>query len=187
MLRPALTEASFLAHVFSPKKNAQPTGLRKTALKTSKGRKAARVKAFNRMTSVKQEVLKRSGQRDAYLRGDITFTQAKQRLRAEAVIKNIVKPLRSRNKPNRVYRPTTTEELLNRIADNIWRHTNTKRHTRRSAIDHNVKSYLDSPTEDMTSWSYDKISSAAKGTQVDGKTYLVFTDNGTKANPFWYH
>lgn len=96
--RPGLTEESFLAHLFSPKKNALPTGLRARPIALSKGRKAARVNAYNKMPAIKQEVFKRSGLRDAYLRGEISFTDAKKALRGKAVEKGIVKPVRSRGK-----------------------------------------------------------------------------------------
>ncbi len=184
MPRPQLTDASFLLHVFSPRKNEQPTGLRKTTLKGAKTHRKARVNAFNKMTSVKQEILKRSGQRDAYLRGEITFTDAKRHLRVEAVRKNLVRPVRNRR--SNTVRPTRAIDLLERIADNIWRKTNMRPYTRRNAIDFNVKTYLDDPTEDMTVWSYDNIVQAAQGQEVDGRSYSVIVDGQTR-NPFFYH
>lgn len=94
--RPALSEQSLLAHIFSPKKNPLPTGLRACAIALSKGRKAARVNAYNKMPAVKQEILKRSGKRDAFLSGNITFTDAKKSLREIAVEKGVAKPVRVR-------------------------------------------------------------------------------------------
>lgn len=94
--RPALTEDSFLAHLFSPKKNALPTGLRARPIASSKGRRVARVNAYNKMPAVKQEALKRSGLRDAFLKGEVTYTDARKALRGKAEERGIVKALRAR-------------------------------------------------------------------------------------------
>lgn len=185
MPRPPLSETSFLAHVFKPKTNPLPTGLRKSALKATKGRKVARVNAFNRMTALKQQIVKRSGMLEEYLNGTATFTDTKQRLRVEAVNRNVARPLRNRR--TGTVRPSTKTDILARIADNIWRQTHGKRFTRRDAIDHNVRSYLHDPTSDMETWEYDTITIAATGGEVNGKRYMVFDPAGTAHNPFWYH
>jgi hypothetical protein len=96
MRRPALTDASFLAHIFSPKKNPQPTGLRHRILKGSKGQRKARINAYNKMPASKQAVIDRSGNRDKFLRGEVTYTDSKKALRESGVRQGILKPLRIR-------------------------------------------------------------------------------------------
>lgn len=91
--RPALTPESFLAAIFHPSKNPLPTGLRKRSLAATPGRNKRRVTAYNKMTPAKQAVIDRSGNRDAYLRGDVTYADAKRALRDDAVERGVAKPL----------------------------------------------------------------------------------------------
>lgn len=94
--RPKLTEESFLRHIFSPKKNPLPVGLRARPLVAGKGRNKGRVASYNRMSASSQEILKRSGLREAYLKGDISLSAAKSALREKAVERGIAKPLRAK-------------------------------------------------------------------------------------------
>lgn len=96
MRRPALSDATFLAHTFSPKKNPKPTGLRHRILKGSRGQRQARINAYNKMPAEKQAVIDRSGNRERYLRGEVTFSDSKKALRSLGVRLGIVKPLRPR-------------------------------------------------------------------------------------------
>lgn len=90
--RPALSSESFLASVFRPSKNPRPVGLRKRTLSNTASRRASRVKTYNRFDAVKQEILERTGNREAYLRGDVTLAQARQELRVDAIARGIAKP-----------------------------------------------------------------------------------------------
>lgn len=113
--RPVLSEDSFLAHLFSPKRAAMPTGIRKSKLAFTPGRKKGRLAAFNRMSPFNQELLKRSGKREAYLRGEGTLGEAKSSLREKAIGKGLAKPIR----PRTVSRETSTgpsETLKRNIA-----------------------------------------------------------------------
>jgi hypothetical protein len=97
--RPALSEDTFLKHLFSPKKNPLPTGIRKRALKVgpaSRGYKTGRVAAFNRMSAANQELLRRSGQEAAYLKGTGSLKDARATLRGTAVSKGIARPIRQK-------------------------------------------------------------------------------------------
>lgn len=190
MNRSRLTLHSFLAHVFSPKKNPQPTGLRRSTLKVTKGRKVARVNAFNKMTTVKQQILTYSGRREQYLRGEITFTDSKRSLRNDAVQRGVVKPLRRKYGSGR-------DELKRRIADLIWQKTRTLQPTdfqrrlgttrsNKQHIEDNVMNYLDDPEPEMLQWDLGDIQTAAKGYEVNGRRYVVF-EGTTERNPFWYH
>jgi hypothetical protein len=96
MRRPALSDASFLAHIFSPSKNPKPTGLRHRLLKGSKGQRKARINAYNKMPAEKQAVIDRSGKRESYLRGEVTYTDSKKALRESAVRQGILKPVRQK-------------------------------------------------------------------------------------------
>lgn len=193
MARPRLSFESFLAHVFSPRKNAQPTGLRKTILKFTKGRRKARVNAFNKMTSVKQNVLSYSGNREKYLRGEITFTDAKRSLRNDATQRGIVKPLRRKYGQGE----NRSDALKRRIADILWKETRPRvptsyqrykglSPTSKDKIEENVVRYLDDPEPEMLTWDFGTFQQAAKGYEVNGRRYLVF-EGSAERNPFWYH
>lgn len=123
MRRPALSDASFLAHIFSPKKNPKPTGLRKRILKGSKGQRKARINAYNRMTAEKQAVIDRAGHRDSFLRGETTYTDSKRTLRETGVSQGILKPLRQRNRPisqgQQLYDDVVVDHLIDEGLDEL--------------------------------------------------------------------
>jgi len=199
MARPRLTDDSFLAHVFSPKKNARPVGLRKTSLAVTKGRRKARVNAFNRMDAVKQAILGRSGAREQYLRGEITFTDAKRSLRNSAVEKRIVKPLRRKYGPSGPTNFRTQTELKRRIADMVWNYTKELeptpyqsrrglRRATRETIEYNIEHFLPDDAEpEILEWNFGDVQSAARGYEVNGRRYVVFEGTSNERNPFWYH
>lgn len=92
--RPKLSKDSFLAAIFHPKTAARPTGLRKRTVSGIRGgRKASRVRAYNNLDPLKQQILNESGNREAYLHGNITLAEARHQLRPEAIAKGIAKPL----------------------------------------------------------------------------------------------
>lgn len=91
--RPRLTDESFLKSVFQPSKNAIPAGIRKSSVKSNGGRKASRVRSYNGLSAQNQEILRRTGNRDQYLKGTVSLADAKRQLRQEAVKAHIVKPL----------------------------------------------------------------------------------------------
>src|SRR3954463_15769083 len=91
--KPSFTDTNFLAHIFGPKRHAQPSGIRKTRLTGVKGgRSKLRLAAFNRMSPVNQEMLKRAGLRDDYLKGNASLAEAKRALRPQAVRLGVAKP-----------------------------------------------------------------------------------------------
>lgn len=91
--RPALTDASFFNAVFHPKKALRPTGIRKSSASVNSKRKASRVKAFNAMDPLKQQVIIKAGNKESYLRGVSTLNESKQQLRPQAISWGVVKPL----------------------------------------------------------------------------------------------
>lgn len=100
MALPKLSPASLLAHIFAPKRNPKPSGIKAVKLKGLQGgRKAGRLAAFNRMSPVKQAMLKQSGQREEYLRGNKTLADIKATVRATAVDLGVARPLRPRPNP----------------------------------------------------------------------------------------
>lgn len=179
MARPNLSIDSFLRHVFQPKKHAKPVGLRKTTLKGLQGgRKKARLNAFNKMDAVKQQVLDSMGLRESYLRGEVTFTHAKQQLRSKAVQRNLVKPLRPRT-PSR------------RQDDAIW-----------SARNHMLRLLPPGRTnvrhveENTVHMSPQQLTNVLKipdfeayRTEADGfkSKWQITYDNGDTASALWYH
>jgi hypothetical protein len=175
-----LSENSFLAHLFSPKRNPQPSGIRKTELKGLKGgRTKARLNAFNRMSPFNQELLKRSGQRDAYLRGEATLADAKSSLRPKAIAQKLAKPLRTKTK----YKPSGMTGLDRMIAEHLKK---TVRAEGKNVNDRTVEDeivWLDNGTEAMTGWSYGKIKYAGR----KGSEYERVDSVGKTHNPFWYH
>src|SRR6476620_4696031 len=102
--RPTLNDNTFLAHLFAPKKHAQPTGLRKIALSGSKNRSVKRLRSFNKMSAVQQATLTRAGLREQYLRGETTLAEARRSLRPQAISLGVARPVRTRQAPSFVIR-----------------------------------------------------------------------------------
>ncbi len=184
--RPPLSEQSLLAYIFSPKKNALPTGLRARPITSSKGRKAARVSAYNKMPAVKQEVLKRSGQRDAFLAGTITFTDAKKLLRQTAVQKGIVKPVRARAPRSGKDKPRVGPSLRRQSIDRANEIALTLLAVlRRAGKDPSVPTVVAGSNfiqeDDVLSLDYEGIKERARD-----KDYEMIV-NGSTFNPYWYN
>jgi hypothetical protein len=179
--RPPLNDKTFLAHVYSPKKNPAPSGIRKTTLKSlAGGRSKARLNAFNKMSPVNQELLKRSGMRDAYLKGQASIADAKRTLRDKAVDLKIVKPLRSR-------KTATKGRVLTSLDKMIATHLKTTlRAEGKNVNDRTVEAeivYLgDNADTQILKWDYGRIKHAGRR----GSEYEVEVDGATH-NPFWYH
>jgi hypothetical protein len=173
-----LSDHSFLGHVFSPKKNPVPSGIRKTSLVGLKGgRSKARLNAFNRMSPVNQEILKRSGQRDAYLRGEATLADAKRSLRPKAIALKLARPLRAKVQP--AVRTLTALDM--QIADRLKSVVREQgKVVNSNNVDRRIK-HLKTPTRDMTKWSYSQFAHAANAPQ-----YTTHDDEGNSFNPFWY-
>jgi hypothetical protein len=134
--RPRLTTQSFLAFIFHPTKNPTPSGIRHTSVKASKGRKPARVRSYNKLSAEKQEILRRTGNREAYLKGETTLLNARRELRTEAVTRGITKPLGDPNKaisnlirlanqrPSRPYQTTIRPEVIETNVRESMKHIN---------------------------------------------------------------
>ena len=176
--RPPLSDSTFLGHVFSPKKNPQPTGLRKTSLRGTAGRNPRRLKAYNKLSAVNQEILKKAGTRDAYLKGETTLAEAKRKLRDTAVKLGVAKPLRVRH-PRQPFVRTHLDRLV-------------AKHIRDTIIDAGVNfntvtseeqmEYLE-PEEQMLDWDYGRIKHAGR----TNSEYETVGADGKRHNPFWYH
>jgi hypothetical protein len=95
MKRPSLNPINFLKHLFAPKSNALPTGIRARKLTGTKGRSKARLAAYNRMSGPSQEILRQSGLRDAYLKGEASLKDARGELRGRALKHGIAKPTKA--------------------------------------------------------------------------------------------
>jgi len=175
--RPALSDESFLAHLFSPKKNALPTGLRARPVAAAKGRSVARVNAYNKMPAVKQEVLKRSGLRDAFLKGQTTYTEAKKALRPKAVAKGVARPVRARiaAKPKKIDKARARAGYIAQA----WAYQ-----LRRAEKEYNPATvYAGSQfveEADAESLTYAQIKERASDPDY------VVTINGNTFNPYWY-
>lgn len=181
--RPPLSDSSFLAAVFSPKKNPVPTGLRKKKLSSVTGRKPTRVKSYNSMPAINQRVLDETKQREAYLRGDVTIADAKRALRNKAVDLGIAKPLRPKVTATGVTTGRVGDKRT-RVLDHMWRQlTGT---TTRGKV--NIMA-LRRGTLFMTP---DQLSRALAMTGVDLKNAAgneeeeVEPIEGKPLNPFWY-
>ena len=173
--KPALTDQSLLGSVFNPKKNPAPSGLRHVELKGLKGgRTAKRLAAFNRMSPLSQEVLKRSGQREAYLRGESTLAEAKSELRKVAVNLGIAKPLRPRT-------PKNTSGGVARFIIESLKTVPTKEPVNESTVNKGV-GFLP-PDVDITKMTPEEIRRAA-GADSD---FNVYVDGRLVGNVFWYH
>lgn len=181
--RPSLNTDTFLGHLFSPAKNALPTGLRKHPVAAGKGRKNARVAAYNRMTPFKQEVLRRSGQREAYLRGEASFRDAKEALRGEAVEKRYAKPLRTKKRTSPT-RNAMRRRLDTLIADRI--RINALNAGKKYSLPHIIENVQLIPEDDYEQSQYITYPEMKhKGRK--GSEYEVIMPDGTTRNPYWYH
>lgn len=174
MPRPALTDATFYAHIFSPSKNPKPTGLRKRTLAGPKGSRKARVNAYNRMPAEKQAVVDKAGFRDRFLRGEATYTDARRALREQAVKAGIVKPV----KPRRPKQPPTTlynQALIQHLKDEgldqrpLWNEDSTLR--RYARLDRSEKR---------------PVLQADRATIRRRATDSSY-ENEDGINPYWYH
>jgi hypothetical protein len=92
MARPKLNPLNFLKHLFAPKSNPLPTGIRARKLVGTKGRNKARLASYNRMAGPTQEILRQSGMREQYLKGEISLKDAREALRKSAVKQGVAKP-----------------------------------------------------------------------------------------------
>lgn len=180
-VRPPFSNESFLGHLFSPRRNPLPTGIRKHPISASKGRVKGRVAAYNRMTPFKQEVLRLSGQREAYLRGDATFRDAKESLRGEAVQKRIAKPLRSKSRKSS--RNALRRRLDTIIADRIRSLAIEKEKPfDLPRIIENVQYIPDSEYDAAVNITYPQLILFGR----DKGNEIIMPD-GTVRNPYWYH
>lgn len=183
--RPALSEDSFLKHLFSPKKNLLPTGIRKRPITTTAGRIKGRVAAYNRMSATSQEILRRSGLRDAYLKGTVTLPNARKVLRDTAVSKGIAKPLRGRTTP--VKGPSLDGMVAMHVATTLAKYgklVDQKFYHRVPFIPPELK-------PEVLKWDASQIRAYGGNTgpeyfarDTDGE--LVYID-GHEFNPLWYH
>ena len=185
MQRPILSDTSLLAHIFGPKKNPQPTGIRKTKLKGKKGQTKGRIAAFNRMSPVNQELLKRTGRRDEYLRGEISLTDVRKAVRAHAVSLGVAKP--TPNMPQlptrRVQTPMTRRQMVDKLVARHIKITLSDAGRRYSdrGIDERVPRIPSYIVEHVQTWDYAQIKAAA-GT---GSPFEIIEANN-RFNPFWY-
>jgi len=90
--RPAKPTKGFLDAIFHPKSAKPAKGLRRSSATPNKLRKPARVRAFNKLDTLKQNIIVKSGNKEAYLRGSVTLAEAKQQLRPQAIAVGVAKP-----------------------------------------------------------------------------------------------
>jgi hypothetical protein len=174
--RPALTEDSFLQHLFSPKRNPLPSGIRKRPLTAGHGRAKGRVASYNRMSGASQEILRRSGMRDAYLAGSATLTDAKKSLRVTAVRKGFAKPLRAKLAPSK---PISLDALAGHIVRTL--RTAGKEYDD-GAIYDNLHYLPPDMVPEVRKWDYGRIKAYA-----GDRDNWVIAQDGSDVNPLWYH
>lgn len=182
--RPPLSDSSFLAAVFSPKKNPIPVGLRKSRLASVTGRKASRLKSYNAMSALNQRVLAETKQREAYLRGDVTIAEAKRALRNKAVELGVAKPLRPKVT---VTGPPTSRAVdkRTRVLDHMWRQlTGTK--TRQPVNIGVLRRGTLMMSPDQLSRALDMAAPDIKSAANNPEEAIEVAE-GKHLNPFWYH
>jgi hypothetical protein len=179
--RPSLSEQSFLGHVFSPKKNPKPAGIRKTTLTGVKGgRTKGRLNAFNRMSPTNQELLKRAGMREQYLKGEVKLGDAKAALRPKAVSLGVARPGRPRPGSIRAVIRTPLDARVAAHLKHVVRSAGRPLNT--ASVDKNVRFIPDDVLPDVETWEYGQVRYAGR----PGSEYEV-TSDGKPYNPFWYH
>lgn len=181
--RPQLSDTSFLGYIFSPKKNPKPSGLRKIHLSGTKGgRNKGRLAAFNRMSPASQELLKRAGLREEYLRGQASLGQAKGILREEGVRLGVARP--SRTSTNRPYQSYTSRTSLDiRVAahlKSVIRSADKPLNT--FTVDRNAPLIPVNDLSDVLGWDYSQVKYAGR----PASEYELVVE-GKRVNPFWYH
>lgn len=182
--KPPFSLRTFLAALFKPASNPAPSGIRKKRLTGLKGgRKRSRLTAYNAMKPVNQRMLEEAGQRDAYLRGEVSLSDVRRSLRDRAVDLGIAKPARRPVQQQAAKAPLSREAqvraqvatYLNRTLRVSGRHTNTATIAKYSP---RIPDYviLDVPT-----WDAGQIAHAASR----GSIFDV-VEAGVVSNPFWY-
>jgi hypothetical protein len=84
------------------------------------------------MPAEKQAIIDRTGNRESFLRGDITFTNAKRQLRETAVRLGLLKPVRVRPRPigrmQQIYDQAVVEHLKDEGLDQaeLWNEANVR-------------------------------------------------------------
>jgi hypothetical protein len=171
--RPNLTTDTFLAYIFHPKKNAMPTGMRKRNVSSAKGRNARRVRAFNKLTPAQQRVLDTTGNREKYLKGEITLTEAKRELREQAIQRGIAKPLRTLKERAITNILTVAEQrIISEKSSAI----------RKDTVERNVDRMTVPQRRLAARVSYEELAELGR----DNERLEVDTDTGEEWNPFWY-
>lgn len=184
-----LAESDFLSHIFHPKTVRRPTGIRKRkVVGRGGGRKASRIRSYNRMDAVKQRIIDVAG-RDKYLRGEVTLGEAKRSLRPRAIDVGVAKPIRIR---------TPKDVSVERAAEHIYRIAHERNPIRetgpragdpkppinRQSISRNIRDYMTPEMRAATpKLSYDELKRRANMWTYD--RYDVV--DGSLHNPYWYH
>lgn len=178
--RPGLTTDTFLKHLFAPRKNPAPTGMRKSNLVWSKSRSRARVNAYNRMSAVNREVLKQSGMRESYLRGEVALKDAKSALRQTAVAKGYAKPLRSKT-PGKA--PAASRTGLDALVTGrvIAELRKAGKQVDPGKVQSRVPHMPTADKQQAVNWTANRIVAYA-----GDDTHMVWID-GKRVNPLWYH
>jgi hypothetical protein len=175
--RPALTDDNFLKHLFSPKKNALPTGIRKRTLALTKGRTKARLAAYNRMSPLNQETLRRSGLRDAYLNGTVRLTDARKALRQIAVGKGYAKPSKTKSLGGHIGFTTLDARVAAHVTRSLREAGRTVDYDRLST---NVP-YMDQDDKiEAERWNVARIRAYA------GDSSKIVEIDDRRFNPLWY-
>lgn len=173
--RPSLSDVSFLGHLFSPAKHPQPSGIRKTTLTGTRGRNKGRLAAFNRMKPVSQELLKRAGMRDQYLKGEVSLADAKKAMRPAGIRAGVAKPVKGSG-------PTIRTSLDARVAAHLkYTIRQADRPLNPHSVDRNVLIMPGDVMPDVVSWDYAQIKHAGR----KGSEFETIIDGYTR-NPFWY-
>jgi len=132
------------------------------------------------MPALNQEVLKRAGLREQYLKGETTLAKAKASLRGQAVTLGIAKP----QKPTAV--GYTKTQLAKAVAINIIQKTQAVNPYKTDPV--SIVARIEKTEQlgilkpAMVSWTYQQISNAATD-----ENYRILDTNGRYYNPFWYH
>lgn len=184
MKRPKLSLSSFLKHLFAPKTNALPTGIRARKLVGTKGRSKARLAAYNRMSGASQEVLRQAGLREEYLKGQSSLKDARGILRAKALQQGYAKPTkREKQEAIDAGKFTTHVELATWAASRIG--SKLREVGRQPNYERMVKNLTFLTDQSLVRAVEMEIGEIR---QLAGDDDLLITlPDGRKINPFWYN
>jgi len=150
-----------------------------SSLKFTKGRVRGRLRQYNKFDAVQREILRITDRREEYLRGEITFVQAKGELRELAIERGIVKSKKS-----------LLDQAIDHIATEVKKrpYDQSRRAVRLDLMRMRLGKAGVKVRRRVLSMTYDELATAGGiDPEIDTEYAVVDVDTGELYNPYWYH